>query len=112
MRLPILVFDGGLRAYLSRGAAERALAPAGPRTLDAYDASGRPLELVDRGRGLWGLFGGRGLRLTARAGTSDDRRQLRRRLAETLIQQGAARRWAEGAPLGALVAEAARRLRG
>ena len=111
MRPPILVFDGGLRVYPSRAAAERALAPGGLRALDAYDASGRPLQLVDGGRGLFALFQRSGVHLAAGPGGAQQRRQLRSRLAEALVQRGAAQRWADGAPLGALVAEAERRLR-
>ncbi len=112
MRPPILVFDGGLRVYPSRAAAERALAAGGPRPLDAFDAAGRPLRLVSGGGGLWGLFRRGGVQLAAGPASAEDRRGLRSRLADALVQNGAAARWAEGAPLGALVAEAARRLRG
>jgi hypothetical protein len=111
MQAPILVFSGGLRVYRSRSAAERALAPGGPRALDAFDASGRPLRLVEGGRGWFGLLRKDGVRLAAGGSGADERRQLRARLAEALVQNGAPQAWAEGAPLGALVAEAARRLR-
>ena len=110
MRPPILVFDGGLRVYPSQAAAERALAPGGPRPLDAYDGDGRPLRLVEGGSGLFGLFRRGGVHLTADATSAGARSQLRSRLADALVQHGAERRWAEGAPLGALLADAARRL--
>jgi hypothetical protein len=112
MRSPILVFEGGLRLYPSPGAAERALAPGGPRALDAFDGAGRPLRLVQRGGGLFGFLHPSGVQLVALASNAGGRAQLRTRLADALVQQGAQRRWADGAPLGALVAEAARRLRG
>ena len=112
MRPPILVFDGGLRVYPSVAAAERALAPGGPRPVDAFDASGRPLRLVDGGPGLFGLFKRSGVHLVSDASTADHRGQLRSRLADALVQRGAASKWAEGAPLGALLAEAAKRLAG
>jgi len=113
MRPPILVFDGGLRVYASRAAAERALGTSGPRPLDAFDGYGRPLRLLDGGRGWFGLFHRSGVHLAAGgASTAGGRATLRGRLAEALVQKGAARAWAAGAPLGALVAEAARRLPG
>jgi hypothetical protein len=112
MRAPILDFASGLRVYASRGAAERALAGGGVRALDAFDASGRPLRLVEGGRGWFGLGRKSGLRLDARPTDADIRRALRVRLAEALVGHGAPRRWAEGAPLGALVSDAARRLGG
>ncbi|MGO9828578.1 MAG: hypothetical protein ACLPJH_00450 [Myxococcaceae bacterium] len=113
MRPPILVFDGGLRAYASRAAAERALGPRGPGRLDAFDASGRPLRLLDGGRGWLGLFHKAGVHLAPAAGsTAGHRETLRARLATALVQHGAAKPWADGAPLGALVAEAVRRLPG
>ena len=112
MRAPILVFTGGLRVYASRTAAERALAPGGARALDAFDAAGRPLHLVVGGRGWFGFRRKDGVRLEAGASSADERRLLRTRLGEALVPLGVARPWAEGAPLGALVAEAARRLRG
>ncbi len=112
MRPPIVVFDGGLRIYPSVAAAERALAPGGPRSLDAFDSSGRPLRLVEGGPDLFGLFKRSGVRLVADSATADNRGQLRSRLADALVQRGTAPRWAEGAPLGALLAEAAKRLRG
>ena len=111
MRNPILVFDGGLRVYGSRADAERALAAGGVRPLDGYDAAGRPLRLVQGGRSLLGLFPRSGVHLEASASSADARKELRVRLAEALVRAGAQPRWAEGAPLGALVAEAARRLR-
>ncbi len=110
MRAPILVFTGGLRVYPSRAAAERALAPGGAQPLDAFDASGRPLRLVEGSRGWFGLARRSGVRLQASPTSADVLRQLRARLAAALVQHGAPRPWAEGAPLGALVAEAGRRL--
>jgi hypothetical protein len=112
MRAPILLFGGGLRVYPSRAAAERALAAGGPRALDAFDAAGRPLRLVEGGRGWLGFRRKDGVHLEADATGAEVRKRLRTRLAEALVQAGAKRRWAEGAPLGALVAEAARRFRG
>jgi len=109
MRPPILVFEGGLRVYPSRAAAERALGST-PRALDAFDASGRPLRLEAGGQGIWGLFNRGGVHLAAGPSGAGERRKLRSRLADALVLQGAARPWAEGAPLGALVAEATRRL--
>ncbi len=111
MRPPILVFDGGLRVYPSRSAAERALAPGGPRAVDAFDAAGRPLRLVPGGGGPLGFLHRGAVQLVAASTTAAARAQLRSRLADALVQQGAQRPWADGAPLGALVAEAARRLR-
>jgi hypothetical protein len=110
MQAPILVFEGGLRVYPSRSTAERALAEGGPRALDAFDASGRPLRLVEGSRGWFGLLRKDGVRLVASSGGAGERRQLRLRLAEALVQTGAPRAWAEGAPLGALLADATRRL--
>ncbi len=111
MRPPILVFDGGLRVYPSRAAAERALSLGGPRAVEAFDAAGRPLRLVPGGGGLLGFLHRGGVQLVADSTTAGARAQLRSRLADALVQQGAQQRWADGAPLGALVAEAARRLR-
>ena len=111
MRPPILVFEGGLRVYPSRAAAERALAPGGPRALDAFDAAGRPLRLVPGGGGLLGFLHRGGVQLVAGSTSAGERAQLRVRLGQALVQQGTQQRWADGAPLGALVAEAARRLR-
>jgi hypothetical protein len=110
MRAPILVFDRNLRVYRSRAAAERELAEGGLRPLDAYDATGRPLRLVEGGRSFLGLFARSGIRLVAGSASAGGRRELRSRLAEALVRDGAPERWAEGAPLGALVAEAARRM--
>ena len=112
MRAPSLVFTGGLRVYGSQSEADRALAPGGVRALDAFDAGGHPLRLRQGGRGWFGFARKDGLHLEASAATATERKQLRTRLVEALVQHGAERRWAEGAPLGALVAEAARRLRG
>jgi hypothetical protein len=112
MRPPILVFSGGLRVYASRSAAERALAPGGPRALEAFDATGRPLQLRAGGRGWFGFRHADGVHLEAGDSTSQERQRLRARLAEVLVQHGAKLPWAEGAPLGALVAEAAKRLPG
>jgi hypothetical protein len=111
MRAPILAFDGGLRVYRSRSDAERALSAGGVRPLDAYDAAGRPLRLVEGGRSFLGLFPRSGVHLEASASSAGLRKDLRVRLAEALVRAGAKPRWAEGAPLGALVAEAARRMR-
>jgi hypothetical protein len=110
MQAPILVFDGGLHLYPSRSAAERALA-GGPRPLDAFDGKGRPLRLVEGSRGWLGLFRRGGVHLEAREATAEERRQLRLRLAAALAAKGVPLPWAEGAPLAALMAEAARRLR-
>jgi hypothetical protein len=110
MRNPILDFTQGLRVYASSAEAERALAQGAVRALDAFDASGRPLHLVEGGRGWFGLGRKSGLRLDARRADADTRRALRSRLVEALASHGASRKWAEGAPLGALVADAARRL--
>jgi hypothetical protein len=107
MRAPILVFSPGLRVYRSASDAERALLPAGARSLDACDADARPLQAAER-LGFFGL-GSKRLRLVARATTSRGRRALRDRLAAELVRSGAPRPWAEGAPWGALVAEAVRR---
>lgn len=112
VRAPIFIFTGGLRVYGSQSDAERALAPLGVRALDAFDAAARPLVLRQGGRGWFGFPRRGGVRLEASAASAADRKQLRTRLAEALVQHGAERKWAEGAPLGALVAEAARRLRG
>jgi hypothetical protein len=112
MRAPILVFTGGLRVYASRTAAERALSVGGARPVDAFDATGRPLHLSAGGRNWFGLTQKHGVRLEAASASADGRRQLRSRLAEALVQQGVSRPWAEGAPWGALVAEATRRLPG
>jgi hypothetical protein len=112
MRAPILVFTGGLRVYASRSAAERALAPGGPRALDAFDATGRPLQLRAGGRGWFGLRREGGVHLEAGHTSSEQPQRLRARLTEVLVQHGAQLPWAQGAPLGALVAEAAKRLRG
>jgi len=107
MRAPILLFSPGPRLYRSIPDAERALLPAGARPLDACDADGRPLEMAER-RGFLGL-GSKRLRLVAGATTSRGRRTLRDRLAAELVRAGAPKPWAEGAPWGALVAEAVRR---
>jgi hypothetical protein len=112
MRPPILVFTGGLHVHPSAAAAERALAPAGVQWLDAFDASGRPLQLRAGSRGWFGFRRNAGVHLEAGPATADTRRALRLRLAEALVQAGAPRPWADGAPLGALVAEAAKRFRG
>jgi len=109
MRPPILVFGAGLSVYRSRSSAERALAPGGPRTVDAFDASGRPLNLRPGGRGWFGLVRGDGVHLETGPASAQDGQRLRARLADVLLQHGAKRPWAEGAPLGALVAEAERR---
>ena len=112
MRAPILVFTGGLRLYPTPGAAERALAPCGPRTLDAFDATGRPLQLRGGSRGWFGLGRKEGVHLEAGPASAEATRDLRVRLAEALVRAGAPAAWAQGAPLGALLAEAARRFRG
>jgi hypothetical protein len=112
MRPPILVFTGGLRVYPSRGAAEGALSPGGPRAVEAFDASGRPLQLQPGGRGWFGFHRAGGAHLEAGHASSQDAQRLRARLAEALVQHGAKRPWADGAPLGALVAEAAKRFPG
>jgi hypothetical protein len=112
MRAPIFVFTGGLRAYPSAAAAERALAVGGPRALDAWDAAGAPVRLLPGRRGWFGLTQARAVRLEALPTGASERQQLRARLAEALVEQGTARAWAEGAPLGALVAEASRRFGG
>jgi hypothetical protein len=112
MRAPILVFNGTLRVYPSRSAAERVLAPGGPRALDAFDAAGRPLQLRAGGRGWWGLPRREGVHLEAGPTSPAELQRLRARLADVLVQLGAKQPWAVGAPLGALVAEAAKRLRG
>jgi hypothetical protein len=112
VRTPILIFTGGLRVYASRAEAETALGRDGLRPLDAFDASGRPLRLLEGGRGWFGFKRRGGVRLEAGATSAGGRRELRARLAGVLVENGVTRKWAEGAPLGALVAEAARRLRG
>jgi hypothetical protein len=112
MRTPILVFDGGLRVYGSLADAERVLGEGGVRPVDAYDAAGRALRLVEGGRSFLGLFGRSSVHLQASGSSAGVRTELRVRLAEALVRAGAQPRWAEGAPLGALVAEASRRLRG
>jgi hypothetical protein len=112
MRPPILVFTGGLRVYPSRGAAERALSPGGARAVEAFDGTGRPLQLLPGGRRWFGFRREGGAHLEAGHATSQVRQRLRARLAEVLVQNGAKLPWAEGAPLGALVAEAARRFPG
>ena len=108
MRPPIVVLSPGLRVYPSSAAAERALLPGSVGSLDAFDAAARPLRIAER-RGLLGLLGRRGPCLVAGATSAAARRALRDRLAEELVRAGAPRPWAEGAPLGALLAEAARR---
>ncbi len=108
---PILVFTGGLRVYRSRSAAERALAAGGPRALEAFDATGQPLQLRPGGRGWFGLRR-EGVHLEPGSASADGRARLRTRLAEVLVQQGTPPAWAEGAPLGALLAEAQKRLPG
>jgi hypothetical protein len=107
MRAPILVFEGRLRVFASPEAAERALAAGGPRVLDATDAEGRPLRLVEAQAGWLGLFRRRGLRLVAGRSGASERRRLRERLVPVLVQSGESARWAEGAPLGALLQKAA-----
>jgi len=109
MRAPIVVFSPGLRVYRSVSDAERALLPGGLRPLDAFDAAARPLHIAEGG-GLLALFGRRGPRLIAGSSSAGSRRALRDRLAEAVVQEGAPRPWADGAPLGALVADALRRL--
>lgn len=111
MREPILVFSPGLRVYRSVSDAERVLLPGGVRPVDAFDAAARPLRIAEGG-GFLGVFGRRGPRLVADASTAAGRRALRSRLAAALVQNGAPGPWAEGAPLGALVADALRRLPG
>src|SRR5277367_3843682 len=112
MRAPILVFSGGPRAYASRAAAERALAPGGARAVDAFDAEGRVLQLRPGRRSWFGFGQAHGVQLVAGPPSAEARRTLRTRLADALIQAGAPRPWAEGAPLGALVQDAASRLSG
>jgi hypothetical protein len=109
MRAPILVFTGGLRVYSSRVAAERALASGGARPVEAFDASGRSLQLVSGGRGWFGFARAEGVHLEAGPATAEGPRALRRRLADAVVQAGASKAWAEGAPLGALVEDAVRR---
>jgi hypothetical protein len=112
VRPPILVFLGGLRVYASRARAEAALAAAKPGALDAFDASGRQLRLAEGGRSWLGFRRRTGVRLEADAAHAADGQRLRARLLEALVSKGAPRPWAEGAPLGALVADAARRFGG
>jgi hypothetical protein len=110
MRTPLVIFSPNLRLFRSPAEAERALTPEGIRPLDGFDAGGRPLRLVQRS-GWRRLFQGAGVALEAGASTASGRREFRLRLAEEVVRLGAPRPWAEGAPLGALVAEAARRAR-
>jgi hypothetical protein len=107
MRAPFLVFEGRLRVYGSREAAERALAPGGPRVLDATDAEGRPLRLVEAQGGWLAVFRRAGLRLEAGPTGAEARRRLRERLVQALTEGGTPEHWAEGAPLGALLQRAA-----